>query len=108
MQEGLAGSRVWVGEAADESRTPVVAGAIDGGAYGHRPLVGGTDDAAAPFPCLTFFGGNPRSGLSGRTMTTLALLGIVSPLEDIVLKLDSARGTQCSCRWMATACVASP
>ena len=94
MQEELAGSQVWVGEAAGESRTPVVAGAIDGGAYGRRPLVGGIDCAVPPSPCLTFFRGNSRSGLPGRTMTMLsALLGVVSPLEDIVLKIDSVRGT---------------
>ena len=109
MQEKLAGSLVWVGEAAGESRTPVVAGAIDGGAYGRRPLVGGIDVAAAPFPCLTFFRGNSRFGLSDRTMTMLSnLLGVMSPLEDIVLKIDSVRGTQCLCRWLATARVASP
>lgn len=97
MPEELAGSRVWAGEAAGESRTPAPAGVVDGGAYGCRPLVEGIDVAVLSFPCPTCFRGNPRSGLPDWTMTApLALLGVVFPLEDIVLELDSVRGTQCS------------
>lgn len=109
LLEELAGSWVWAGEAAGESRTPAAAGAVDGGAYGLRPLVGGIDVAVLSFPCSTCFRGNPRSGLPGRMMTTpLAMPGIVFPLEDIVLELDSVRGTKCSWRWLATAYVTSP
>lgn len=95
--------------AAGESRAPAVAGAVGGGAFGHRPFVGGIDAATPSFPCLTSFGENPRSAHAERTMMTLsALLGVISPLEDIVLKVDSAKGTRCSCWWFATTCIASP
>jgi hypothetical protein len=43
----LTGSWFWVcaGEVAGESRTPAVAGVVDGGAYGRRFLVEGVDVA---------------------------------------------------------------
>lgn len=56
MPDGLAGSWFWAGEAAGESHTPAAAGAVDGGAYGHRPLVEGIDVAVLTFPCPTCLG----------------------------------------------------
>ena len=41
---GLLGSG-FAGETAGESRTPAMAGVVDGGAYGRRSLVGGIDVA---------------------------------------------------------------
>ena len=47
------------GETAGESRTPAMAGAVDGGAYGRRSLVGGIDVVALTLPFPTCSGGNP-------------------------------------------------
>ena len=49
----------YAGETAGESRTPVVAGVVDGGAYGRRSLVGGIDVVALTLPFPTCSGGNP-------------------------------------------------
>ena len=49
----------YAGETAGESRTPVVAGVVDGGAYGRRPLVGGIDVVAPTLHFLTCSGENP-------------------------------------------------
>jgi hypothetical protein len=45
----MAGSWVWDGETAGESRALTEAGVVDGGAYRHRSLIEGIDAAVLPF-----------------------------------------------------------
>lgn len=47
--DGMAGSLVWEGETAGESRTPTEAGVVDDDAYWSRSLVEGIDVAVLAF-----------------------------------------------------------
>ena len=48
----------YAGETAGESRTPVVAGVVDGSVYRRRTLVGDIDVAAPTLHFMTCSGGN--------------------------------------------------
>lgn len=78
----LAESWIRVGEAADESRTLVVARSVDGGAYGCRYLCWRRRYAAIASPS-NMLRGKPQIWSPVRMMA--ALTGVVFPLEGIVL-----------------------
>jgi hypothetical protein len=74
---------------ADESCAPAISGAVDGGTHVCRSIVEGIDVVA--LTCLSdMLQGKPHIRSQDRTMA--ALLGVVFPLEDVVLELDPFRG----------------